>query len=195
MSAQKPVVPILTEKERKELEAMVRKRTSPQRLVERARIILTAADRSNIAATAKELGVVKNTVRKWCRRWVARPGASIPERLAEAPRPRAPTRITPEQICRILALACTPPEQCGRPITHWSEKELAQEAVKQGIVDSISQRTVGRFLKSGRHPTPPQPLLVDRQARRAQGGKNHRCLHDIRRSGGAGESRRKERVH
>jgi putative transposase len=46
-----------------------------------------------------------------------------------------------------MALACEPPEDHGRPITHWTHKELAEEIVKQGLVESISASHVGDFLK------------------------------------------------
>jgi hypothetical protein len=34
-----------------------------------------------------------------------------------------------------------------RPITHWTSRELAEEAVKQGIVKSISASYMAVFLK------------------------------------------------
>ena len=60
---------------------------------------------------------------------------------------RAPATFTPEQICAIMALACEMPEQSELPLSHWSQSELAREAVRRGIVDSISHGSVGRFLK------------------------------------------------
>jgi hypothetical protein len=70
-------------------------------------------------------------------------------RLADEPRPGTPATFTPEQICAIMALACEPPEQSDLPLSHWSQSELAREAVRRGIVDSISHGSVGRFLKRG----------------------------------------------
>ncbi|MFQ5795614.1 MAG: helix-turn-helix domain-containing protein, partial [Candidatus Bipolaricaulia bacterium] len=58
-------------------------------------------------------------------------------------------QFTPEQICQIIALACESPGECGRAVTHWTPTELADEAVKRGVVASISPRSVGRFLKGG----------------------------------------------
>jgi putative transposase len=83
--------------------------------------------------------------------------------LADAPRPGAPGTFTAEQVVQIITLACRPPEQLGRPVAAWTPRELADEAVKQGIVDTISPRTVGRFLNGGRSPAAPQPLLAQRQ--------------------------------
>jgi putative transposase len=35
----------------------------------------------------------------------------------------------------------------ARPLSHWTGRELAEELVKQGIVESISPRQVGRLLE------------------------------------------------
>jgi hypothetical protein len=47
-----------------------------------------------------------------------------------------------------MALACESPEKHGRPITHWSGKELTAEAVKQGIVKKLSAGHLRKVLKS-----------------------------------------------
>ena len=67
--------------------------------------------------------------------------------LSDEPRPGAPGKFTPEQVTQILAVACEPPEKSGRPITHWTAHELADEVVKRGIVASISPSQVGRYLR------------------------------------------------
>ena len=71
----------------------------------------------------------------------------VRERLADAPRPGAPAKISPEAYCQIMAMACKKPEESERPISQWSSRELADEAIEKGIVLSISPRQVGRFLK------------------------------------------------
>lgn len=73
-----------------------------------------------------------------------------------------------EQITQLYALACAPPEQYGRPISHWTGAELADEMRKQGIVETISPRHVGRLLAEAElkpHQTrdwlhPPQILSL-----------------------------------
>ena len=80
----------------------------------------------------------------------ARPCPSA-ERLKDAARRGAPARIAPEQICAIVALACERPEDVGVPLSHWSASDLAREAVRRGIIDTISPRSVGRFFK--KNPT------------------------------------------
>src|SRR5207249_986229 len=50
----------------------------------------------------------------------------------------------------IVAVACEAPTDSGRPVSHWTPREVAEEVRKRGIVETISTRSVGRFLKSGR---------------------------------------------
>ena len=73
----------------------------------------------------------------------------VAARLADAPRSGTPARITPEQVARIMALACAAPGESGRPISQWSTTELAREIVRRGIVETISPRHAARLLKRG----------------------------------------------
>jgi len=135
--------------ERRELESLMRKASSPQALARRARMILMAGDGFGVEETAERLGVWRKTVSGWRMRWLASSdwSASVVERLSDAPRCGAPARITAEQICAIVALACERPSESDRPVTHWTQQELADEAMRRGIVKQVSQRSVGRFLK------------------------------------------------
>jgi transposase len=70
------------------------------------------------------------------------------ELLQDNERSGAPAKFTPEQLCQIVALACEiTPEECHRPVSHWTARELADEAIARRIVPTISPRHVGRFLK------------------------------------------------
>ena len=66
--------------------------------------------------------------------------------LKDAPRSGTPTQFSPEQFTQIIAVACEDPKTCGRPISHWSAGEIADEVVKRTIVTQISERTVNRLL-------------------------------------------------
>jgi hypothetical protein len=46
-----------------------------------------------------------------------------------------------------VALACAPPKLSGRPIDHWTLRELRDEAIKRQIVADISVSQVCRFLQ------------------------------------------------
>lgn len=44
-------------------------------------------------------------------------------------------------------MALEDPNDSDRPISHWTPSELAEEVVGRGIVETISPRSVGRFLQ------------------------------------------------
>ena len=156
----------VSERQRTLLERWERnKADTPYRLVERSRIILMSADQVSNAEQARRLGVDRQRPRRWRRRWAAAAGrlaaaeregvndrdlaAVVSEILSDEARPGGPATFTAEQLTQIIAVACELPEESGRPVTHWTPRELADEAVKRGIVDSISPRHVDRLLKGG----------------------------------------------
>jgi transposase len=170
----------VTARQRRVVERIVRRATSPQRQVRRAKIIVAAAAGANNEQVGRRVGLTEATARLWRGRWAAAEEALLAAEaegddraleavvvgvLADEPRPGAPATFTPEQLCQIMALACTPPEEAGRPIDHWTPRELADEAVDRGIVARISPSTVGRFLQGGRPPAAPQPLRAHARAR------------------------------
>jgi len=150
-----PPAVALTAVERRDLEALAGAHRTPQQVALRARIVLAAADGANNAEIARRLGIEADTARLWRMRWLGL-GTMVPgelgvaERLEDAPRPGGPCRITAAQVCRIMALACAAPPAAARPISHWSGRELAEEAVARGIVGRLSARHAGRLLKRGR---------------------------------------------
>lgn len=161
----------LTVEQRQELEHMVRARTTEQQLAQRARVILLAADGMSTAGIGREVHLVADGVRRWRSRWLERAQQSVLERLTDAPKSGRRPRITPEQVCQMVALACEKPSESNRPISHWSVRELARESVRRGIVERISPRQIGRILKRGGTQAPPDPVVADpgRRRRRANG--------------------------
>jgi len=156
----------VNEEQQAELEAIVRKHTNPQQLVLRARIILLAVAGVGVHETMRRLNVARTTVQIWRRRWrEADHLQSVEARLSDLPRSGAPATYTPEQVCAIVAIACERPEDSGRPITHWTQREIAEEAVKRGIVQSISPRAVGHFLKRCEPATASRARLANSKAR------------------------------
>lgn len=73
--------------------------------------------------------------------------AMIEEVLTDEPRSGAPVTFSAEQVTQIIAIACSDPLASGRPISHWSGKEIATEAVKRTIVETISTRSERAFFK------------------------------------------------
>ena len=154
MRGPKPPIVELSPEVRQDLETMLRRRSLPQQLALRVRIILAAADGSNNSQIARLLDLDVDTVRFWRQRWLS--FAPIPiselsldERLSDVPRSGRPIQITAEQRCQIVALACEAPKHAGRPISQWTGREIADEVVKRGILPKISPRHAARLLKKG----------------------------------------------
>lgn len=155
----------LSPEERRALERLRRSSSTPQGLARRAQMILMADDGLGVVETAERLGVWRKGVSQWRARWLAAsPATSVVERLADAPRSGAPARITAEQVCAIVALACERPQDSGVPLSHWSASDLAREVVQRGILPSISPRSVGRFLKRSGPQAASRPALAHSQA-------------------------------
>ncbi len=154
MSGPKAPPIILSERERQELEKLTAGHKTEQQIAKRARIVLLVAQEKSEQAIKRELGVARNMVRLWRHRWldlqpIALADLSVAERLEDLPRPGAPPRLTAEQTCQIMELACEQPQESGRPISQWSGREIADEVMKRGIIDSISPRHASRLLKRG----------------------------------------------
>ena len=176
MGGPPPATIELSTRQRALLEQLRQRQTAPQRLIRRVLILLALADNPCLQATARGLGLNRISVRLWRDRWRDAAGdltraeednASDPQLLGliqeildDAPRPGGPATFSPEQIVQIVAVACEPPEKSGRPISHWTHRELADEVKKRQIVKDIAPRSVGRFLKTGRVAAPSQPLLA-----------------------------------
>ena len=154
MPVPKPPIIELTDNERGELDALMRRHSTPQQLALRARIVLAASDGLNNGQIVRELGVSRDMAQLWRGRWlglqaVSADDLSVEERLTDVPRSGAPARISAEAVCQIVALACEAPAQSGRPISQWSSREIADEIERRGIVEQISPRHAARLLKRG----------------------------------------------
>jgi transposase len=179
MPRRKPTIPItLTDRQQAVLDRIERREKSTQQQVRRASVISLAAKQLSNYAIAKALELTLQTVRRWRARWHPISQAMrtaedngdhkqleqlILEALSDDERSGRPAAFTPEQSCAIVAIACENPEDSQRAISHWTARELADEAIKRGIVTEISPRTVGRFLKRSSHQAPFVSLLAQCQ--------------------------------
>ena len=170
----------LTARQRACLEQIARRQTSPQRLVRRAKILLALETGANQCHVMRQLHLNRGTVQAWRQRWLALASklaqievdggrdkaltAMIVAALTDHPRSGTPATFTAEQIVQIVAVACEDPTDSGRPVSHWTPREVAAEVRKRGIVATSSTRSVGRFFTSGRFTAPSSGILAQRQA-------------------------------
>ena len=116
------------------LRALVRAGTSEQRLAQRARIVLRAAEGTPNRTIAAELGVSPMTVLLW-RTKFERDGLAG---LVDEPRAGRPPTYSREARDRVIALTLEPPPA---GTTHWSVRRLANRV-------SMSETTVWRIWRS-----------------------------------------------
>lgn len=107
--------------DRATLEAWVRARTTPQRVVERARIVLASADGVAGDAICTTVGVSRPTVSLWLNRYEAEGRAAL---AADRPRSGRPRQLDATEEARIVAKTLDEAPPDGG--THWSTRVMAQ---------------------------------------------------------------------
>ena len=162
----------VTERQMELLEEIVASRTAAVRLVQRAQIVLLAFRKHNNEEVGELVGLNPQQVSVWRKRWKADwerliavecnesravLKSEIESLLADQPRKGRTRTFSTEQQAAIVALACEDPDgESERPISQFTLREIAEEAVKRKIVPSISRSCVGSFLKSSRRTATSQ---------------------------------------
>lgn len=134
--------------ERDQLSQLINRHHTSQQIALRAKIILLADEGKNHREIARELEISRKMAQLWRRRWFegVASGAALAERLQDAERSGTPATFELEQVSHLFKIACDSPSEYNRPISQWTNRELADELVQQQIVESISPRHVGRLL-------------------------------------------------
>jgi transposase len=172
-SAPAPAIP-MSERQYKLLSQERSKRKISRQNYIRITILLRASEGDGNKQIAREESLSLSSVKTWRSRWnsvveqlqefekgVSGQGVSDSELLQkmlevikDRPRSGAPVRISMEQKQQIRALACEKPEDYGLVMTDWTHQTLAESAVTQGIVESISATHIGNILKKRPTSTP-----------------------------------------
>ncbi len=130
----------------------------------RAQMILLASQGLSNNHITKKLAAHRQTIRTWRKRWsVATDKLSLIEAktdtddneltqailttLSDASRRGTPSTFSSEQVCKIIAVSCEDPQSYGHPLSHWTPTALQKEVISRKIVNTISARQIGRFLK------------------------------------------------
>ena len=131
----------LTPEERAELERIARARTAPAHLVQRAVILLGAADGRTVGRIAHEAGVSRPTVSAWVRRFNDGGLAALGDR----PRSGRPPTYTAEQRAAVVAAALTDPKELGLPFGSWTLDRLRAYLNEQKGI-AIKRSRIGEIL-------------------------------------------------
>lgn len=124
----------LSEEERVALESYARRRKTAQALAMRARIVLRCAEGGPDGVVAEELGVARDTVGRWRRRFAA----LRLQGLHDEPRPGAPRKVTDAQVEQVITLTL---ESKPKGATHWSTRDMAKQS-------GLSHSTIGRIWRA-----------------------------------------------
>ena len=165
----------ISSKQEEILKEYSKSRTLGENLRSRSEIILLAFSGKSNNAIEKSMQITGKKVTKWRNRYSIKQEeinrieiespqklrSKIKEVLSDEPRAGVTPKFKTEQVAAIIALACEAPESRNLPFTHWSPSLLRLEAIKLGIVIDISERQVGRFLKSSRVKAASEPLLAE----------------------------------
>lgn len=135
----------LTDKERKELEQLIKSGIQPVRVIARARTLLlldrSQGEKRTIAQVMAAAMVSQGTVSNLKKRYF---NGGLERALNELPRPGAKPKIDGEVEAHLVALACSDPPE---GYDHWTLRLLADRLVTLEVIDSISHVAVGDALK------------------------------------------------
>jgi len=139
-------LPAITAIERTKLEQIVRAKTAPVRLVERARIILLCLEGLTAPQIAAQVAVSEKTARHGIKRYLIAGLAG----LDDAPRAGRPPTYTGDEQSRVIAKARSlPPKPEGAavpPPCHWTLDRLTEELNKEGV--PIKRSQIRRLLRA-----------------------------------------------
>jgi transposase len=125
----------LTPEQRTALERMARQRSLPARLVERARIVLLAAEGLENQQISQRLGITPEKAARWRSRFLA---GGITALEKDAPRPGKPRTITDREVKKVVEMTL---HQKPANATHWSTRTMAGAA-------GISEASVRRIWRA-----------------------------------------------
>lgn len=154
-------IPVLTEKMYEILNRFSRSRSISSSLVKRSQIIIMSSEGATNQKISARIGLHYDNVATWRNRFLQNHSKlselesvggeelsdEIVRILSDEKRPGTPAKFKPDQIVRIVDLACKDPQEYGYEVSHWSLPLLVKEIIKSGIADQISAKTVSRFLK------------------------------------------------
>jgi transposase len=134
---------MLKTKQRRRLEAVVRRRTARHWLVIRAKVVLMSAQGLQNQAISAKLSLDRQVVRRWLRRF-AEGGVKA---LKDRPRSGRPPKIDHEVWQKAATLVVQSPTKFGLPCVRWSVRDLSR-FLNQRYGWPVSRSSLSRFFRS-----------------------------------------------
>lgn len=131
----------LSEEEKTELEALLKKGRSAARQQTRARILLKAAAGCRDEEIVQALGVSVSMVARTRQRCVEE---GVEAALKDRPRPGQKPKLTDRQAAQVIAIACS---EAPAGHDHWTLRLLADQVVELEYAESCSYETIRQLLK------------------------------------------------
>jgi len=149
----------LSEPDRNTLEKLLKRKSTPQQMALRAKIILRAANRESHGEIARALGVSVEMSRVWRRRWLelAARDVAIAERLQDASRPGTPMTFTLDKWPSFMRWRVTPRKSMPVRLaigvvehepTNWLNKASLHQSAN-GMLGDCSKKPISNPTKVG----------------------------------------------
>jgi putative transposase len=131
----------LPDEVRQSLRQLVRSGTRPAQVIRRCQILLKSDEGCTDEEIAEDVGCSDRTVRTVRQQFCT---GGVEQAIYDAPRSGRPETFTERQRQQVVALACTDPPE-GRQ--RWTLELLCEQAVRQGLVESVGKSEVALWLK------------------------------------------------
>jgi transposase len=136
----------MNEQTRALLQSWQQHRKTPVGLARRARAMLLLEQGYSYVHTAQRVDLTSCHLRKWAKRFLEQGASGLHER----PRLGRPPVFLPEVALYVVKLACERPDQLDCSLSQWNCPALAHRLQADGVVQSISAKTIRRILHSHR---------------------------------------------
>lgn len=161
----------LTDKERQTLQELVRQEKDV-RIVKRAQALLWLRAGERVREVAERLGVTRQTIRNWAKRYQEGERASIREELADKPHPGRPAKKRAVVSALLEETVAQDPRALGYASPVWTTR-LLQDYWRHHYGLQVSRRTIRRALRQGGYRYKRARYVLARRSatwRQAKGG-------------------------
>src|ERR1700760_3183167 len=121
----------LSSEQRTALQRLARQRSAAARVVERARVVLLAAEGLENKQIVRRMGITPEKAARWRKRFLAGGIAALQK---DAPRPGRTRTITDRRVKKVVEMTL---HQKPANATHWSTRTMAAAGISEASVRRI----------------------------------------------------------